>query len=226
LKNSNGFTLPGAIEEVKTISNIMSGQHWIGRTASESSFKQNAGNFKILHLATHGLMDDKNPLLSELLFNSDSINDGFLSINEIYNLKLNAELAVLSACNTGYGEVLQGEGNMSISRAFSYAGCPSVITSLWKVPDDITKKLMVSLYQNLSNNQSKGASLRGAKLAYLKTVDDSFNAHPYYWAGFVLMGDSHNIELKSPNTSIVYWFLGFVFILSCIGIIRNKIKST
>ena len=115
-------------------------------------------------MATHGLINDENPLLSELLFSSDSLNDGFLNVAEIYGLSLNAELVVLSACDTGVGTSSKGEGSISISRAFRYAGCPSVIMSLWKIPDNTTRELMIDLYKSINKQSDKSTSIRYAKL--------------------------------------------------------------
>lgn len=206
--------LSGALNEVENIGKILNGEKWTGLEATESLFKKESGNYRILHLATHGLINNDSPLLSELIFNGDSINDGLLNIGEIYGLSLHADLVVLSACNSGIGKSVKGEGNMSISRAFSYAGCPSVIMSFWKVPDNTTEQLMLNLYNALQSSQHKGASLRSAKLKYLSEVKDFNKAHPFYWASFVLMGDHNKIQIDGQSIAIYCWFFaGIIFLI-------------
>lgn len=219
--------LPGAKEEIELVSKLFGGDTWVGGEATEETFKDRVSDYQIVHLATHGLLDDKNPNLSELLFTprEDSINDGFLNVNEIYSLDLNAELVVLSACNTGYGEVHRGEGSMSISRAFRYAGCPSIVMSLWKIPDEPTKELMVSMYTDLRNRETKRGALHNSKRSYIDAVQDPAMAHPYYWAGFVLMGESDAIEIKSPG-KWMYLLVSAAVLLGLLGARRYSRRST
>lgn len=219
----NQLTLPGAAKEVLETSSIVNGDRWIGEAATESLFKAKASQYNILHLATHGLINNDSPLLSELLFNRDSLNDGLLYVAEIYGLSLNAELAVLSACNTGVGKSTQGEGSMSISRAFSYAGCPSVMMSLWKIPDKTTGQLMFNLYQYLKTKAHKAASLRSAKLDYIASVENTDKAHPYYWAAIVLMGDHGEINIHNENNKYYWWIVAAVIILLGGISLRKKI---
>ncbi len=211
---SRGETsLPGATEEVSKIASMLEGHSWLADDATETIFKSKAKDYKILHLATHGLIDDKNPDNIELLFSAkDSLNDGYLSVREIYNLELNADLVVLSACNTGYGELRQGEGNLSLSRAFSYAGCPSIVMSLWQVPDNATKSLMLDLYENINDDLGTSTSLRQSKLAYISSVDDPVHAHPYYWAAFVLTGETGSGKQAYPYILYLVAGLGVLLI--------------
>jgi CHAT domain-containing protein len=113
--------------------------------------------------------------------------DGLLQVYEIFNLKLNADLVVLSACETGLGKRVKGEGLVGLTHAFFYAGTPSIIVSLWKVQDRSTADLMVHLYQQLDRDKDKAEALRRAKL---QLIQQNRYAHPYYWAPFVLVGDS------------------------------------
>ena len=204
----------------------MKGEKWIGFKATESVFKEKADEFKVLHLATHGVINDDTPMLSQLLFNRDSINDGLLNVSEIYGLSLNADLTVLSACNSGVGKSTKGEGNMSISRAFSYAGCPSVITTFWKVPDQMTHKLMQNLYENLVESNHKAESLRSAKLQFITSTDDSNKAHPYYWASFVLMGDHGEIEIGSDKDKYLWWLLALSAVLVLAFTFKKLIRKS
>lgn len=194
-KNSN---LPGTRKEIKAISNIMEGDYFYGSSANEKNFKENAKNYNILHLALHGKIDNKDPLDSKLLFTQgkDSLEDNLLHIYELYNLELNAELAVLSACNTGQGKIVQGEGIISLGRAFTYAGCKSLVISKWEVSDAFTPEIMQKFYKNLKAGKNKSESLRNAKLTYLNNADN-INSNPYYWASLVQIGNNH--PLKTSN---------------------------
>ena len=145
--------------------------------------------FNYVHFATHGFIDESKPDLSSLVLTQDknSEEDGFLQATEIFNLNLNADLVVLSACQTGLGKLIRGEGMVGLTRAFMYAGTPSVLVSLWSVKDASTATLMTDFYKNLIKEKlSKTDALRKAQLSMLG--NEKF-AHPFYWAPFVLVGD-------------------------------------
>jgi CHAT domain-containing protein len=150
------------------------------------------GQYRILHLATHGLLNTAHPELSgvvlSLVDRRGQPQDGFLRLHEIYNLKLSADLVVLSACQTGLGKEIQGEGLVGLTRGFMYAGAPRVLASLWKVDDRATAELMKHFYGAMlgDKHQRPAAALREAQIAMWKTK--GWEA-PYYWAAFVLQGD-------------------------------------
>jgi len=159
--------------------------------ATEESFKQkdNLQEFNYLHFATHGIIDEDKPDLSSLVLTSrkDSGEDGYLQAQEIFSLKLNPDLVVLSACQTGLGKLIRGEGMVGLTRAFMYAGTPSVVVSLWSVSDISTADLMEEFYKNLIKNKlSKTDALRKAQLSL---ISDPKYSHPFYWAPFILIGD-------------------------------------
>ena len=224
VRNGN-LPLPGARSEAEMISNLFGGNIFVENQATEEAFKQNAGNYQILHLAMHTLMEEDEPLYSKLLFSQskDSLEDNFLYVDELYNLQLNSDLVVLSACNTGYGRFSQNEGLMSISRAFAYAGCPSVVMSLWKIPDKETSQIMVDFYQNLKKGDYKDHSLRQAKLTYLDQVKVPELAHPFYWAGFISMGNNEPLDLGGWNLQGLI-VIGLLVLAVIIGVAfwRNK----
>ncbi len=204
--------LSGARDEVTALSQYFKGKFLEDRLATEHHFKINATHFGILHLATHAIIDDLNPMNSKLLFtlNEDSLEDGDLHAWEIFNMDLNAQMAVLSACNTGFGKIQKGEGVMSIGRAFAYAGCPSVVMSLWPAQDKITSSMMTAFYRHLSLGQTKDQALRQAKLDYLQHGED-FNLHPFYWAGFIVQGNTRSLTIRP--TSNWHWFFMVLIIL-------------
>jgi len=133
--------------EVESINKQFDGVSFKGTNATESNFKQMVKKYEIVHLAMHGFVDKNNPTNSGLIFSRMSsqdtlAEDGYLYAHELYNMDINSKLAVLSACNTGYGKFTKGEGVMSLAHAFSYAGCPSIVMSHWNVDDESTAKLM------------------------------------------------------------------------------------
>ncbi len=225
LVRNGKLPLPGALSEVQNITQVMEGVSFVGANATENNFKLKAPTFDIIHLAMHSLLDDEHPSYSELIFNRpDTLDDGYLSVSEIYNLSLKAKLVVLSACNSGYGKIQNGEGPISISRAFSYAGCPSIIMSMWKIPDNATKSIMVEFYKNLKNGLSKDKSLQLAQLHYLNKTDDPLLQHPFYWASFLAMGDTQPLLTTSTNWSKVIFYFGILTLLVVV-IFRSKIQN-
>ncbi len=157
-------------------------------TAISSELKQ----YRILHFATHGLLNSKHPELSgivlSLLDEQGNPEDGFLRLQDVYNLRLPVDLVVLSACNTGLGKDLKGEGLIGLTRGFMYAGSKRVVSSLWKVDDEATAELMTRFYvAMLKENLAPAAALKAAQLAVRK--QKRWRA-PFYWAGFVLHGES------------------------------------
>ncbi len=201
-----------SIPEVEKANSYFSGEIFTGDNATESHFRQSAPMSQIIHLATHAFTDNIQPLKSGLAFANDSIEDGFLNAYEIYNLNLPADLAVMSACNTGYGQLAEGEGVMSLGRAFSYAGCKSVVMSLWLANDQSTSTLMNSFYKNLSKGMKKDEALRKAKIDYLKQADQ-LTAHPYFWAGIVAVGDMSPLNKTAGFSWWVLYILGMALLL-------------
>jgi len=146
-------------------------------------------DYRIIHFATHSVIDDKKPARSAIVlsFNPDQAEDGLLQTRDIYNLKLNADLVTLSACQTGLGQFIRGEGIEGLSRSFFYAGSSSVLMSLWAVNDQATSQLMERFYRHLRGSESLMAALRNAKL---EMISSGTLSHPYYWAGFIISGNA------------------------------------
>ncbi|WP_096429050.1 CHAT domain-containing protein [Labilibaculum antarcticum] len=218
------YPLPGVKEEVNNISNVIHGDLFVDDLATEANFKANASNYDVLHLAMHTIIDDENPMYSKLVFtqNSDTIEDGLLNTHEIYNMNFNARMVVLSACNTGDGKLLKGEGVMSLARGFFYAGCPSVIMTLWTVEDKTGSNLMSNFYTFLSQGLHKDDALRQAKLEYLKTAD-SLKSHPYFWSGYVTLGDVDPLYDDSLVNKLMYFAFGSVGIIFLL-LFRKKLR--
>ncbi len=202
ISRENGLSyLPGAEKEVKTITNLLGGTSLFKTDASEGMVKQSLKGAGLLHFATHAVVDQENPEASYLLLDVANDEDGKLHFFEIYNLDLDAQLVTLSACNTGFGKILRGEGVMSLSRAFAYAGVPATVVSLWPASDKSTPELMEFFYQNLTNGQRKDEALNNARNQYLAQAKGK-GKHPFYWGGFVLIGDTTPLESTFP-----WWML-------------------
>ena len=176
--------------EATAAAKLLRGTAFFGKDATEARFTEVAGRYRILHLATHGKANDQKGDYAFLAFSEikDSVENELLFAREIYNLQLNADLVVLSACETGIGKLHRGEGVSSLARAFAYAGAKGIVTSLWAVNDAKTKDLMVFFYKNLKKGMNKAEALRQAKLSFLEKSGPE-EAHPYFWAGFVGIGE-------------------------------------
>jgi len=194
-----------SIDEVNNISSEVHGKVLIGEEATENFIKSDANKFKILHFAMHTLINDEDPLKSKLVFalNNDSAEDGFLNNYEIYNLNLNAQLVVLSACKTGIGKFSKGEGIMSLARGFMYAGVPSIVMTLWEIEDISSANIMAKFYHNLNKGLNIDDALRNSKLAYI-TEADQIHSHPYFWAAYVQIGDNSTITTYSYRKYLIY----------------------
>ena len=217
--------LIGSRIEVKSINKIFKGEQYIDSIATESNFKKFAADYKILHIATHGLIDDEDPMNSRLLFfrNNDTIQDGDLYTYELFNMQLSAELAVLSACNTGYGKLEEGEGIISLARGFLYAGVPSIVMTLWSVPDGTSAIIIENFYRYLKNGYPKNVALQNAKLDYLRKADN-LKANPYFWAGFVNIGNTDKFTKKEIG-NWYFWLIG-VLLVTLVALSYKKLRKS
>jgi CHAT domain-containing protein len=157
----------------------------------DTVLKPELGEYRIVHFASHGLLNSRHPALSGIVLSlvdrQGRPQNGFLQAHEIYNLRLNADLVVLSACQTALGKEVRGEGLIGLTRGFMYAGAPRVVASLWRVPDVATMELMRRFYHAmLVERRRPAAALRAAQRSI--RADPRWTA-PYYWAGFTLQGE-------------------------------------
>jgi CHAT domain-containing protein/Tfp pilus assembly protein PilF len=189
---TNLLRLPRTRDEVEYIASLIPKERqrlYLGKDSTEKAFKQESlSQYKWIHLATHSLIDERNPGRSAVVLGLDGNNDedGFLRATEIADLDLNCDLVILSACETGRGQLLSGEGIIGLSRSFFIAGARSAVVSQWAVSDISTAQLMKDFYQQLVNKVPKAAALREAKLRMLRGGSET--RHPYYWAPFVIIG--------------------------------------
>ncbi len=214
--------LKGAQKESELISQLFSSNLYKGQQLTKQDFVETASQHKLLHLAMHAEVNTKESSMSRLLFGDENSQEDDLYLEELYGLNLSADLAVLSACNTGVDASNLGVDIESFQRAFTFAGVPATVASLWEVPDQATKEIMVSFYQNLKEGQLKSQALKNAKLAYRRTYADTKMAAPYYWAGFVLYGEDKPVNDKESHL-LWYGILGLcAFSLAIALFYRSK----
>lgn len=198
-------------QEIRRLS-ISGAEELTAEKATTKNLIRMTPNYRILHLSTHAQSAGPSPRLE--------LYDRPLYLPEIYTLDLQADLVVLSACETGLGQVQQGEGVMSLSRGFAYAGGKSLVAGLWQVNETSTAQLFSDFYESLENGNSKSHALQNAKLKYLQNdAIPDFQKSPYYWAGFVYYGDGGAVTF----TTFSKWYVvAFVFMLIGIGIVLGR----
>jgi len=213
------------VSEGEAVQAIMGGDMISGTQATEAYFMDHAADYKIIHLSTHGKANDDKGSFSYLAFTEivDSTENEFVYNYDLYNLDLNAEMVVLSACETGLGELKAGEGIISLSRGFSYAGAKSIINTLWTINDYRTKEIMESFYTGIAAGQEKNIALRTAKLKFIE--DNPNEALPFYWAAFIPVGDMSAIQNSSSfNPKILILFITLVSFMIAYFMYRKKNK--
>lgn len=217
----NFAALPASAEEISSIK----GDRLIDSQATKQAFTKNASSYSAIHLATHAAANDKQPENSFIAFFPSGNDTSYkLYQPEIYNLDLQkTQLVILSACETGHGQFVHGEGMMSLARAFSYAGCKSVITSLWKADDASTAYITKRLHHHLQEGKPKDVALQQAKLDYLndESIADRLKT-PTYWSHLVLIGDATPLYAYSNKLLIVGWIIGGLLLIAIVIGIRRK----
>jgi CHAT domain-containing protein len=223
-----------ANQEVKDIAAMFKTEALVGPQASKTTFAARAAQSTYIHLAAHGQYNPRNPLFSTIFLASSSQDDGRLEAHEIYSLDLTArtDLVVLSACQTQMGAITGGDEVVGLTRAFLYAGSPTVIASLWNVDDAATSLLMEKFYEHLLRGNSKANALRQAQADVRQKYPN-----PYYWAAFVLTGDPGSgknppgrlLGINAGNIGrIVYYSMAStvlllaLFALACIAVWWRK----
>lgn len=205
-----------AQREAKAIIDHLDGDLFLGEKSSKQNFLKFSKDYNLLHLAMHSVIDEQNYENSYLLFQ----NNEALYYKDLYEMQIPAQLVILSACNTGYGILEQGEGLMSLSRAFTYAGVSSTIHSLWEVPDKETADLMEIFYTYLKDNYRPEEALLLAKEDFQKLYPNK--SHPFFWAGFIIHGDAS----VTPSTRFnFYWIGGILVTLILLGWWRFERKK-
>jgi CHAT domain-containing protein len=219
--------LEGARDEVLQIEKEYGGKVFLDSAATLQNFLQYSPEYNVLHISTHGILNDEKPLESKLVFyKKNDSTESDLYIHDLFTMKLNANLVVLSACNTGFGKVADGEGIISLSGAFLYTGVSSLISTLWSVNDRSTAAIMRSFYSSVFNKEDKPEALRMAQLNYLSTADNLL-AHPYYWAGFIAIGNDQPLHVSNVSTIVaILLTLSGIVILILFFVKHRRSKTT
>ena len=169
------------------------GRSFVGPEATRTRLETEIASARVVHIASHGVLKDTNPMYSHLVLGRDGRNDGLLDARAIMHLPLRSELVILSACETARGQMHEGEGVVGLAWAFFLAGCPSTVVSQWGVDAATTTSLMVRFHQRLTAGATKSAALRDAALSVLQKPE---SRHPFYWAPFVLIGDDAKLQAR------------------------------
>ena len=203
------------IENIRTL--LGEGTVFKDEEATEDQFKAIASDYKIIHFATHGMANSNDPDYSLLAFTEieDDQENEFLYVSDLYNLELNAEMVVLSACETALGKNFRGEGIMSLARGFSYAGTKSIFTTLWSVNDHSTYNIIQGYYIYLQQGMEKDEALRLSKLDYIEKASN-FTAHPFLWSPYILIGDTGEVPCLQKSTTRM-WIGGAIAALFILG---------
>lgn len=200
----------GALEdnltEVAGISDLFPAKTLVGPEATVESFKALAGDYAVLHLATHAKADNENGEYAYVAFSEtkDTAHTNLLYLKNLYTLPLHADMVALSACETGVGSLRRGEGVVSLARGFSHAGANSLVTTLWRISDHESAALMQRYYKDLKAGLPKDEALRQAKINYLDEASAN-RAHPFFWAAFVTIGDMEPLNLS--DRTWLWWLL-------------------
>lgn len=200
--------------EAENIAQYFNSKVFKSNEATISNLENEVHSYNLLHFATHASANDEYPDYSYLAFSKDSSNSNLLYVKDIYNYTFNADMATLSACETGFGQLQKGEGMLSLARAFNYAGVPSIVTTLWKISDQSTSDIMHDFYKNLSEGLDKKEALRQAKIKYLTVnANDVLLQHPYYWSGIIITGNTSPLTSTNHVLWAIVGIVGLIIIL-------------
>lgn len=228
-RNESLIDLPATLQEVRSIKKILGGDVFLNESATVGRFKEMASKYRILHIATHSIVDNDNPLRSRLVFSpvTEEQDGACLRYNDLFNLDLHADMAVLSACNTGYGQNSEGEGIIALSRGFMYCGVPSLVISLWNVEDESTALIMKNFYKYIKEGLSKDEALRRSKLDFLSSSNSIYSS-PHFWSGFINIGNNKPLEFPGQDVLFLRLVLVLIIPLSLLALFYRlrKMKST
>lgn len=219
---NNLLALPNNKNEAADILNYFNGKTLTDSHATLQNFNTESADFGLLHFATHAILDDENPEYSYLAFQPDG-KSNLLYVNDLYNLNSNTSLVTLSACESGIGDLKRGEGFISLARGFYFSGAKSIASTLWKINDGSSSKIMGAFYKNLSKGHEKNVALQKAQSAFIHENSQNALAHPYYWSGFLISGNMQAIETAN---NWLWYALGTLSFLILLFFIINRRKSS
>ncbi|MEL6633233.1 MAG: CHAT domain-containing tetratricopeptide repeat protein [Bacteroidota bacterium] len=211
-------------QEIQEAAQLLEGRYLLGAQAQEARVKNLELSSPILHFATHAVADEDDLMRSRLYLAppTDSLEDGILYAHELYGMELRSPLVVLSACQTAKGPLRQGEGVMSLARAFRYAGARRTVTTLWQLDDASGATLSQSFFQKLADETPIDFALQEAKQSWINQ-SESYRCHPYFWSGYILIG---NGEVWNKGASIWWWGgLSMIILMILGGFLWKKITT-
>ncbi|AXG68586.1 photosystem I assembly protein Ycf3 [Kordia sp. SMS9] len=215
-KNNQFATLTTSSTELQKLTNIFDADHFQYENATKERFTTAYGNYKIVHLSTHGGIDNTVPWMA--------FYDEKITLDELYFTKNQSDLVVLSACKTSDGELKKGEGVMSLARGFFNAGAKSVVSSLWDINEKASNEIIQEFYKNIVAGDTKSAALQKAKLSYIQKNKNTSEVSPYYWSALTLTGDANPISV-SQNSNL-YYILGGIGLFGIVIFLRRKQTTT
>ena len=224
---------PFAVDLAGEVNRLFSGSLLTGLDAGRYNVLNSIDQYGIIHFGTHAEINNQSPLLSRFILSKDPEkshipNDGYVHVYDLYNTELNAELAVLMACETGEGKRSGSEGIVSLAHSFAYAGCPGVVMAMWKIDEKTSSDLIRQFYLGLKNELPKNEALRNAKLSHLDNSSLELHA-PFYWAGLILVGDTDPLSLPvmaGIDYLSLWWFASVpLFILLIIFYLKKYPKT-
>lgn len=209
--------LPYTEKELADIKQVFAADTYLNEQASLANFQKWSSQYRLIHLATHGVLNDEDPDQSFLAFypSRGTLNQGgSLMLRELYAMDIPAEMVVLSACETGIGQFSRGEGLLSLARGFSYAGTRSLLATLWRIPDgEANQDLLPHFYLALKDGKTKSEAMRSAQLAQVNEAFVDQLAHPFFWAAFTPIGDMRPLQEKE-----ISWWWGIVLGILGLGV--------
>ncbi|MCJ7581923.1 MAG: CHAT domain-containing protein [Candidatus Aminicenantes bacterium] len=214
------------VEKIATLFKKNKRDVYTGEEATETSFKRaDLADYKIIHFATHGLIDNHNPARSSIVLSLRDLSseDGFLQMREVFDLKMNADLVVLSACQTGLGQYIKGEGIEGINRAFFFAGASSVLMSLWAVNDQASYQFMQRFYTHLRSSDSIVDALRQSKI---EMINSDALSHPFYWAGFIVSGHADKVVFSPGRRKKIFPAVLFAFLFGVSLLVASRSRAS
>ena len=214
-------SLPNAVKELNTTNANFKGKLFLEEKSTVDAFVNHSKNAKIIHITNHVLLNNSNSHLSSIVF-AENDNPLLLNTLDIKALELNAQLAILSSCNSGAGQSFSGNGIRSIGQSFFEAGCQSVIANLWEAGDKSSMKIISSFMEYIKEGESKDIALQKAKIDFLNQASDA-EKHPKYWANIILIGDKTPISNSSFGTK-KYFYIGAGGLLIAILVYMRKKK--
>jgi len=217
-------TLPFSKLLVQNLQEKVKGDYFLDGDGSKHNFIEHAPKFQVIQLSTHAEAEIGEWMRSKIFFTDVFGDNDYVTIDSIYKMKFNTQLAVLSGCETNVGRLEYGEGSLNFARSFLYAGCNSTLTTQWKVDDKTTSGILIDFYNHLLNEEYLSDALQQAQLTYIQNCKSSAEANPFFWSSLVITGSDEPVVLEKRNLYNVYGTVSFSAIVFLLGLFLIKRK--